>query len=124
MKDIFTASFVTEMRKTTANMYYASDNITTVTYNGVSKTLTGSIYNRETLPLTLFKTNVFGVNNANTFSKIRIYAFSIKVNQVFVRDFVPVLDLDNVPCLYDKVSGKFFYNAGTGQFIAGPVVSE
>jgi len=110
--------------KNTANMYYASDNITTVTYNGVSKTLTGSIYNRGTIPLTLFKNNVFGVNNDTSFSKIRIYAFSIKVNEVFVRDLVPVLDQDSVPCLFDKVSGECFYNAGTGQFVAGPVVSE
>ena len=28
------------------------------------------------------------------------------------------------PCLYDKVERKFYYNAGTGQFIAGPVIGE
>lgn len=33
-----------------------------------------------------------------------------------VRDFIPVLDLNDVPCMYDKVSGQFFYNQGTGTF--------
>ena len=41
-----------------------------------------------------------------------------------VRDFIPVLDPDDVPCLFDKVEQKFYYNAGTGQFIAGPVLTE
>ena len=37
-----------------------------------------------------------------------------------VRDFIPVLDTNGVPCMYDKVTEQFFYNQGTGQFIAGP----
>ena len=36
------------------------------------------------------------------------------------RQFIPVLDWNMKPCLYDKVSGELFYNAGTGDFIAGP----
>jgi hypothetical protein len=32
------------------------------------------------------------------------------------RDFVPVLDADGVPCLYDKVTCQCFYNLGTGTF--------
>ena len=35
---------------------------------------------------------------------------------VLVRDFVPVLDWDDRPCMYDNVSGQFFYNKGTGEF--------
>jgi len=38
-----------------------------------------------------------------------------------VRDFVPVLDDNDVPCMYDKVSKTLFYNAGTGSFTAGPL---
>ncbi len=37
-------------------------------------------------------------------------------NGVLVRDFIPVLDMDDVPCMYDKVSEEFFYNQGTGKF--------
>ena len=36
----------------------------------------------------------------------------------------PVLDKNGIPCMYDKVTDQFFYNQGTGQFIAGPVVTE
>ena len=53
-----------------------------------------------------------------------IYSCKIWDNAKLVRDFIPVLDKDGVPCMYDKVEGKFYYNQGTGQFIAGPVISE
>lgn len=43
-------------------------------------------------------------------------------NNTLVRDFIPVLDPDGVPCMYDRVTGTFFYNSGTGDFIAGPVI--
>ena len=33
-----------------------------------------------------------------------------------VRDFIPVLDADDIPCLYDYVSDTLFYNSGTGIF--------
>lgn len=40
-------------------------------------------------------------------------------NGELVRDFIPVLDWDMTPCMYDKISGQLFYNAGTGDFVAG-----
>jgi hypothetical protein len=43
-------------------------------------------------------------------------------NNTLVRDMIPVLDEDGTPCMFDTVEGKFYYNAGTGQFIAGPVL--
>ena len=36
----------------------------------------------------------------------------------------PVLDKNGTPCMYDNVTDQFFYNAGTGQFIAGPVIYQ
>ena len=41
-------------------------------------------------------------------------------NNVLVGDYIPVKDSNGVACMYDKVTGNFFYNAGTGNFIAGP----
>ena len=41
-------------------------------------------------------------------------------NNIIVRDFIPVLDKNGTPCMYDRVTEQFFYNQGTGQFIAGP----
>ena len=51
-----------------------------------------------------------------------IYYFKIYDNGTLIRDMVPVKDLSGVACMYDKVSGQFFYNAGTGDFIAGPEI--
>ncbi len=55
-------------------------------------------------------------------AKGKIYLLQIYDNDVLVRDFIPVLDSNNVPCMYDKVEHKFYYNAGTGDFIASPVI--
>ena len=49
----------------------------------------------------------------------RIHACKIYKGSTLVRDFIPVLDWDMAPCMYDKVSGELFYNQGTGNFIAG-----
>ncbi len=57
-------------------------------------------------------------------SIIKLYYFQIYDNDVLLRDFIPVLDGNGTPCMYDKVERKFYYNAGTGQFIAGPVIGE
>ena len=45
---------------------------------------------------------------------VRIYS-----NNVLVRDFIPVRK-GTVGYLYDRVSGKLFGNAGTGDFVLGP----
>lgn len=55
---------------------------------------------------------------------IRIFYFQIYDNDILVRDFIPVLDQNGVPCMYDRVEQKFYYNAGAGDFIAGPVIGE
>jgi len=52
------------------------------------------------------------------------YARIYDVNENLVRDFIPVLDPYGVPCMYDRVTDNFFYNSGTGDFIAGPVIGE
>lgn len=44
-------------------------------------------------------------------------------SNILVRDFIPVRR-GNVGYLYDKVSGKLFGNAGTGQFILGNDIND
>ena len=56
-----------------------------------------------------------GINS----SKFRMYYFKISGNDNLVRDFIPVLDWNDRPCMYDKVSGGLFYNKGTGEFLYG-----
>lgn len=46
----------------------------------------------------------------------KVYGCKVWQDSVLVRDFIPVLDWNNVPCMYDKVSGELFYNKGTGTF--------
>jgi hypothetical protein len=66
---------------------------------------------------------IFSVNKvSSSYSSGYFYSSRIWANNTLVRDFIPVLDYDGVACLYDKVSNTFFYNAGTGDFIAGPAL--
>ncbi len=41
-----------------------------------------------------------------------------------IRDMIPVLDMNNIACMYDKITKQCFYNAGTGSFITGPIITE
>lgn len=56
-------------------------------------------------------------NQSNSITPMIISEFWIKdANGKFVQHLIPVLDKDFVPCMYDKVTGKFFYNQGDGEF--------
>ena len=52
----------------------------------------------------------------------KIYSCQIEFNGVPSRDFVPCIDPTGAVGLYDLVDGKFYGNAGTGAFTAGPAV--
>jgi hypothetical protein len=56
------------------------------------------------------------------YAKFKLHAFKIWDNGVLVRDIIPVVDMDNVACLYDVLHNKHYYNGGTGVFTAGPVI--
>ena len=61
---------------------------------------------------------IFARNNPNEvtfFSKIELRSFKMISNEKIIKDFIPVLDSNNKPALYDKVEGKFYYNQGTGE---------
>ena len=60
-----------------------------------------------------------GSNPVADTSTYRLHYFKLYNNGTLIRDFIPVKDLNNIVCLYDKVSKTFFYNAGTGTFVAG-----
>ncbi len=51
--------------------------------------------------------------------KAQIYNCKIYEEEKLVREFVPVLDKNKIPCMYDKIEGKFYYNEGNGQFQYG-----
>ena len=74
--------------------------------------------------------HLIGNNNNNTikiFSRSldmtsRVYSFMIYENGNLIRNMIPILDKNNVPCMWDKITGQFFYNVGTENFVAGPEV--
>ena len=69
-----------------------------------------------TFNLYLYGINTGGMlDNSQTFSG-KIYYCKIYDGETLVRDFIPVLDKEGTPCLYDKVEKKFYYNQGTGEF--------
>ena len=70
-----------------------------------------------TAPVSL---SLFGLNNNGSvisLTSYKIHSCRIWDNGTLVRDFIPVLDWDDKPCMYDKVSETLFYNQGTGEFI-------
>ena len=49
----------------------------------------------------------------------RIYSCKHYSGDELIQDFVPCLDTKGVPCMFDLVSQKPFYNVGTGSFTWG-----
>lgn len=61
-------------------------------------------------------TGVDGRNVKGDFKASKVYD-----NGVLIRDYISVIDKNGVVCAYEKVEGKYYYNAGSGAFVAGPV---
>lgn len=75
------------------------------------------------VPLTLFALNTNG--SVSSYTSYKIHCCKIWDGGVLVRDFIPVLDWNDRPCMYDKVTDELFYNQGTGEFLYGePIVDE
>ena len=69
-----------------------------------------------TTPICLFCVNTLGT--ANLFMKGRIYKYWYTDGTNTI-NLIPVLDWNMRPAMYDKVSGRLFYNQGTGEFSYG-----
>ena len=96
-------------------------NITeTITVNGTQKSSQSwSSYSEANVKLGIFKmgdTNNTWFNGAPQSGKL--YSCKIYKDDVLVRDMIPAKDEVGNAGLYDKIEGKFYYNAGTGVFMA------
>ena len=60
-----------------------------------------------------------GTAKSYKLTNTKIYGVKIYRNNILEADIIPVIDLDDTICMYDKVRNRFLYNAGTGNFIAG-----
>ena len=81
----------------------------------------GSLISERTGTLTsFFSFYLFQFNNGGSSAAGggtgRITRAVLKSSGVKVRDMIPVLDKSGVPCMFDAVTEKLFYNAGTGTF--------
>ena len=47
---------------------------------------------------------------------MKLYHAKIILNETLIRDFIPILNNDGIPCLLDTIEGKFYYNSGYGNF--------
>lgn len=70
--------------------------------------------------------SVFALNRSGhiiEYGSINLYSLQMYLNNTIARDFVPCIrDSDGAAGMYDLVEQKFYGNAGSGSFIAGPEV--
>lgn len=93
----------------------ANNGNATVVFNNNTTTTTYSTPLRYCDGLILAQRNL-ATNNVEGHLRGSLYYLKLYDNDVLVRDFIPVLDGNGVPCLYDKVEREFHYNLGTGTF--------
>jgi hypothetical protein len=58
----------------------------------------------------------------NNRDEMIIYRCKISNNDILQRDFIPCLDPNNRPCMFDLVTKQPFYNQGTGEFLYGNII--
>lgn len=101
--------------------FYGKDHLFVIDKSGLyldgSKKLSFNNSFSGKYPMWLFTINLAGTP-ANIMS-FKTYYCKVWESDNLVRDFIPVLDWNDVPCMYDKVSGELFYNQGTGEFLYG-----
>ena len=102
----------------------------TVDFDGANKTLkikNPHVYNYSfsTNPTQTSMDNLLlmaytsrSTGNPGGYANMKLYSCQIYEDGTLVRDFIPKQDGNGIVCLYDNVTKRFFYNAGTGEFLA------
>lgn len=77
---------------------------------------------------TLYDIGIFSLERANSVTRypIRIYSLRFWSNSTgeAIRDFIPVINTDGIPGMWDRANKQFYENAGTGQFRVGLASKE
>lgn len=98
----------------------AVDNPLTVITTSTKNIIGGNVVSYTTTENFSYTENLYLFNKFTTSKeykdKVKLYYFKMYKKDVAILDLIPVLDQNNIPCMYDKVSDKFFYNKGTGTF--------
>ncbi len=103
-----------------------SSKMLSVKYNGksiFSGTYSGTMV-MDNVPTNIFSNNMESDHYREIVSGMKCYAFKMWDNNVLVRELVPAKDVSGSIGMYDLVENKFYTNAGTGTFVAGPQVNH
>lgn len=111
-------------------VFDANKNITTI--NGDSTLLSDFTLNTSStsiMPIVLFTTcyqassdSSITLSNSN-WAYYKVFSCKIYDNDTLARNFLPAKNSSGTLGLYDTVNSKFYTNAGTGTFTAGPNVN-
>lgn len=69
--------------------------------------------------------SLFGLKRNTTVPRcdsVRIWYCKFYEGENLINNFVPCLDENNNPCMYDLITKKTHYNLGIGSFITGPIL--
>ena len=115
-----TAEFGNSNATTGVNFYDGNDH-TIIFDKGVLKKDGSTIWTGSGTFQTIYNMYISGINAAGTGISLigKIYYAKIWDNDTLIRDYLPCLDKDGIACLYDQVNKEYYYNAGSGEFIAG-----
>lgn len=92
----------------------------TIYLNNISVgTFSASVNATDSIVLFARRFEASGSDMINSNGIFKLYYFTIKQNSETVRDFRPAIDKDGIVCLYDNITNKYYYNAGTGSFNYG-----
>jgi hypothetical protein len=90
-----------------------------LTVNGATTTFTGSDGD-FTAPCNIYLWAMNQNGNVMDYGKVTMHYFKMWEDDVLVRHFVPAIDANGVVCMYDLITGNFFY-CNTGVLTAGAV---
>ena len=87
--------------------------------SGGTATINGeTVYRRNSV--TQSALTIFSAPTGTYKGRYKLWSCEVYQNDVLVRDFVPAKNPSNVIGMYDTVSGQFFTNSGTGDFVGPP----
>ena len=81
--------------------------------------ITGSTVDGLTTPISVYILARNDNGTASNFAKGKLYGAKIYNNADLLRNFIPVLDPEEVPAMLDTVENKLYYNQGSGKFTYG-----
>lgn len=93
-------------------------------YGKVGEAETGSAVPTQDLSFTLFRSHYKTAGNFDATAPLRMFAFKLTTGTELMIDFVPYVDANGVPCMFNKVSKQPFYNSGSGAFIVGMTLEQ